>query len=90
MHKINWAANKTHEYVANYKILQDCFSKLHIERFIDVARLTGGRYMDNLEFMQWFKRFFEMTCAGKPSNYDAAAQRNKGKGKHTLCFTNSH
>lgn len=81
MHKVNWAAKQDFEFVANYKILQNCFSKLNIDRFIDVDRLISGRYMDNLEFMQWFKKFFELSVADKGA-YDAFAQRCKGKGGH--------
>jgi RP/EB family microtubule-associated protein len=79
MSKVNWAAKQSFECVSNYKILQDCFQKLHIERNIDVARLLGGRYMDNLEFMQWFKRFFEMSVSDI-GNYDPTERRSKGKG----------
>lgn len=80
MHKLNWAAKQDFEFVANYKILQTAFSKLGIERHVDVDRLITARYMDNLEFMQWFKRFFEMQVHDK-GDYDAYAQRCKGKGK---------
>mmetsp|Transcript_31469 Transcript_31469/g.34394 ORF Transcript_31469/g.34394 Transcript_31469/m.34394 type:complete len:371 (-) Transcript_31469:75-1187(-) len=79
MHKLNWAAKQDFEFVANYKILQTAFSKLGIERHVDVDRLITARYMDNLEFMQWFKRFFEMQVHDK-GDYDAYAQRCKGKG----------
>jgi len=79
MHKVNLAAKQDFEFVANYKILQGCFSKLNIERHIDVDRLISGRYMDNLEFMQWFKRFFEMSVSDK-KDYDSIGQRSKGKG----------
>lgn len=58
MHKVNWSAKQDFEYVANYKILQTAFTKQGIERHIDVDRLISGRYMDNLEFLQWFKAFF--------------------------------
>lgn len=79
--KINWAAKQDFEFVANYKILQTCFTKLAIDKHIDVDRLISGKYMDNLEFMQWFKRFFEMAIPEKVSDYDAYGQRCKGKGK---------
>jgi RP/EB family microtubule-associated protein len=65
MNKLNWSATQDFEYVSNYKILQSCFTKLHIDRFIDVDRLISGKYMDNLEFMQWFKRYYELNCADK-------------------------
>jgi RP/EB family microtubule-associated protein len=63
MSKINWAAKQSFEFVGNYKVLQTCFTKLLIDKFIDVDRLISGKYMDNLEFMQWFKRFFELTLS---------------------------
>ena len=83
MHKVNWNAKQNFEIVANYKVLQDCFTKLHIDKHIEVTRLIGGRYMDNLEFMQWFKRFFEMSVTDL-SDYDPKAQRSKGKGAASL------
>lgn len=63
MQKVNWGAKQSFEFVANYKILQTCFTKLHIDKFVDVDRLISGKYMDNLEFMQWFKRYFELTLS---------------------------
>ena len=79
MSKLNWAAKQDFEYVNNYKILQTAFAKLSVDRHVDVDRLIRGRYQDNLEFMQWFKRFYEMTVQSK-GDYDSAAQRAKGKG----------
>jgi RP/EB family microtubule-associated protein len=78
--KINWSAKQDFEFVANYKILQTCFTKLGIDKHIDVDRLISGKYMDNLEFMQWYKRFFEMAIPEKVTDYDAYGQRCKGKG----------
>lgn len=86
MHKVNWSAKQNFELVANYKILQTAFSKLHIDKFVDVDRLISGRYMDNLEFMQWFKRFYEMNVADK-GDYDCVGQRSKGKGGSTFQFS---
>lgn len=79
MHKVNWGAKQNFEFVANYKILQTCFLKLQIDRMVDVDRLIKGKYQDNFEFMQWYKRFFEMHVTDK-GDYDAAAVRLKGKG----------
>jgi RP/EB family microtubule-associated protein len=80
MSKVNWSASQSFEFVANYKILQTCFTKLNNDKFIDVDRLISGRYMDNLEFMQWFKRYYEMHVQDK-GDYDCIGQRMKGKGK---------
>lgn len=65
MQKVNWGAKQSFEFIANYKILQTCFTKLHIDKFVDVDRLIMAKYMDNLEFMQWFKRFFELSVESR-------------------------
>jgi RP/EB family microtubule-associated protein len=88
MHKVNWSATKDFEFVGNYKILQTTFTKLNIDKYIDVDRLVSARYMDNLEFMQWFKRFFEMSVQDKGA-YDAVGQRLKGKGNALSIFPSS-
>ncbi|RHY05651.1 hypothetical protein DYB37_004053 [Aphanomyces astaci] len=79
MSKVDWSANKDYEYIQNYKILQKTFTTLKIDRHIEVDKLIRGKYQDNLEFMQWYKRFYELN-AGGAGDYDPIAQREKGKG----------
>ena len=79
MHKVNWSAKGSHEFVGNYKILQNTFDKLNIEKHVDVDKLIKGLYMDNLEFMQWMKRFFEMSIEDI-GDYNPIERRTKGKG----------
>lgn len=78
MSKVDWSAKVDYEYVQNYKVLQKCFTNMKIDRHIEVDRLIRGKYQDNLEFMQWFKRFYELNASCAP--YDAVAVREKGKG----------
>lgn len=80
LHRVNWAAKQSFEYVSNYKILQTAFTKLKIDRHIDVDRLISGRAMDNLEFMQWFKRYFELQIGERGAEYDPSVARSRGKG----------
>jgi len=82
MSKVNWNAKQSFEFVGNYKLLQTAFTKLKIDRHIDVDRLISGRYMDNLEFMQWFKRFYELGNGSteRPADYDPVEARCRGKG----------
>lgn len=40
---------------------------------IEVEKLIRAKYQDNLEFMQWFKRFYELNRP--PTDYDAVAER---------------
>ena len=32
MQKVNWSANKDFEYIANYKVLQSAFTKIHVDK----------------------------------------------------------
>ena len=41
---------------------------------IPVEKLVKGRFQDNFEFMQWFKKFFDANYDGR--EYDALAERN--------------
>lgn len=48
---------------------------------IEVEKLVRAKYQDNLEFMQWMKRYFDLT-ASVPEVYDPVSRRNVGKGAH--------
>lgn len=71
--KVNWQAKHEYEFVNNYKILQKAFEKNGITRHIEVTKLVKAKYQDNLEFMQWLKRYFDLNYSGEP--YDAAGRR---------------
>ena len=40
---------------------------------IPIDKLSKGRFQDNFEFLQWFKKFFDANYDGTP--YDAFAER---------------
>jgi RP/EB family microtubule-associated protein len=90
MSKVNWAAKSSHEYVANYKLLQKAFTANKVQRYVDVDKLIRGKYQDNLEFCQWLKAFFDMQShhASNREVYDAVAVRAKGKGGKTVPTNN--
>lgn len=71
--KVNWQAKHEYEFVNNFKILQKAFDKNGITRHIEVQKLVKAKYQDNLEFMQWLKRYFDINYNGEP--YDAAGRR---------------
>lgn len=80
MQKVNWGAKNDYDIINNYKVLQSICQKLKIQRSIEVEKLMRARYQDNLEFMQWLKKFFELNYSGVVDEYDSVERRNKGKG----------
>lgn len=81
MSKVNWGAKSDYEFVQNYKLLQTGFNKHCVQRYVDVDKLIRAKYQDNLEFMQWFKAFFEN--GGGPAHlpeYRPRDVRLRGKG----------
>lgn len=40
-----------------------------------IDRLVKGRFQDNFEFLQWFKKFYDANYGDAAMNYDALAQR---------------
>jgi microtubule-associated protein, RP/EB family len=49
--KVKWDAKSEHEFVENYKILQNAFDKNGVKRHIDVAKVIKARNLDNLELV---------------------------------------
>jgi hypothetical protein len=74
MHKVNWKAKLEHEFIANFKVLQQSFIDCNIPKNIEVAKLTKGKYQDNLEFLQWMKRYYDQK--NSIVDYDPIARRN--------------
>jgi len=75
--KVNFNAKHEYEYIQNFKVLQAVFDKHKLDKHIDVAKLVKGKYQDNLEFLQWIKRFFDLNFSGGEYN---ALERRKQTG----------
>lgn len=77
MSRVKFNVNTEYAYLQNFKILQNAFTKHQIERPVPVESLVKCKMQDNLEFLQWSKRYWDQYYPG--GDYDALARR-KGAG----------
>ncbi|XP_037046925.1 microtubule-associated protein RP/EB family member 1 isoform X2 [Bradysia coprophila] len=73
MKRVKFRTNLEHEYIQNFKILQAAFKKMSVDKIIPVDKLIRGRFQDNFEFLQWFKKFFDANYDGR--EYDPSEAR---------------
>merc|ERR1719209_1710139 len=71
--KVKFNTKQEHEYINNFKVLQASFKKMSVDKIVPVDRLVKGKFQDNFEFLQWFKKFFDANYGGQ--EYDAVAMR---------------
>ncbi|XP_046518099.1 microtubule-associated protein RP/EB family member 3 isoform X2 [Equus quagga] len=68
LRKVKFQAKLEHEYIHNFKVLQAAFKKMGVDKIIPVEKLVKGKFQDNFEFIQWFKKFFDANYDGKDYN----------------------
>uniref|UniRef100_A0A3Q3FWA0 Microtubule-associated protein RP/EB family member 3 n=1 Tax=Labrus bergylta TaxID=56723 RepID=A0A3Q3FWA0_9LABR len=79
MKKVKFNAKLEHEYIQNFKVLQASFKRMNVDKIIPVERLVKGKFQDNFEFLQWFKKFFDANYDGK--EYDPLMMRQGQEGR---------
>jgi len=77
MARVKFNVSTEYAYLQNFKILQNCFTKHGIDRPVPVEQLIKCKMQDNLEFLQWSKKYWDQYFPG--DDYDALARR-KGSG----------
>ncbi|KAG8806462.1 hypothetical protein FRC17_004978 [Serendipita sp. 399] len=78
MSRVKFSAKHEYESLGNYKILQQYFRDKKIDKPIPVEKLVKCKMQDNLEFLQWCKKFWDSNYAGQ--QYDAAGRRKGQAG----------
>merc|ERR1719400_1669316 len=79
--KVKFATQLEHEFIQNFKILQNSFKKMNVDKIVPVEKLIKGRFQDNFEFLQWFKKFFDANYDGvEYEAYDARGGISLGAG----------
>ncbi|EEB06973.1 EB1 family Mal3 [Schizosaccharomyces japonicus yFS275] len=71
--KVNFNCYSEYQYINNWKVLQQVFLRKGIEKLVDAERLSRCKMQDNLEFVQWAKKFWDQYYPG--GTYDAIARR---------------
>ncbi|KAK4188653.1 putative microtubule-associated protein rp eb family member 1 protein [Podospora australis] len=73
MSRVKFNVNTEYAYIQNFKVLQNTFTKHNIDRSIPVESLVKCKMQDNLEFLQWTKKFWDQYYPG--GDYDAVGRR---------------
>jgi RP/EB family microtubule-associated protein len=76
MARVKFNVNTEYAYIQNFKVLQNTFKKHQIDKMVNVEALVKCKMQDNLEFLQWTKRFWDQYFPG--GDYDAVARRKGG------------
>lgn len=77
MSRVKFNANTEYQYLENFKILSNIFRRHGVDRPLPTESLVKCKMQDNLEFLQWTKRYWDQYYPG--GDYDALARR-KGAG----------
>ncbi|KAF1350913.1 calponin homology domain-containing protein [Delphinella strobiligena] len=77
MSRVKFNVNAEYAYLENFKILSNAFRRHRIDHPVPVEQLVKCKMQDNLEFLQWTKRYWDQYYPG--GDYDAVARR-KGSG----------
>ncbi|KAL2867074.1 WD40-repeat-containing domain protein [Aspergillus lucknowensis] len=73
MSRVKFNVNTEYAYLQNFKILQNVFARHAVDKPIPVESLSKCRMQDNLEFLQWTKKYWDQHYPG--GDYDAVARR---------------
>ncbi|KAG9227823.1 hypothetical protein CCMSSC00406_0008645 [Pleurotus cornucopiae] len=74
MNRVKFNAKHEYEFLTNFKVMQNVFKAKKIDKARLIRkRLVKCKMQDNLEFLQWVKRFWDANYGGQ--GYDPVARR---------------
>ncbi|KAG0159412.1 EB1, C-terminal [Penicillium digitatum] len=73
MSRVKFNVNTEYAYLQNFKVLQNVFARHQVNKPIPVQSLTKCRMQDNLEFLQWVKKYWDQHYPG--GEYDSVGRR---------------
>ncbi|EDW64957.1 microtubule-associated protein RP/EB family member 3 [Drosophila virilis] len=76
LRKVKFISNQEIDYINNLIMLQQCFTKLKINKSIPIYKLVKGKFQDNYEFAIWFRLFYDANFTKMPDGYNATEKRN--------------
>lgn len=66
--KVKWNSHLELDWLGNWKLVQTSWKSLGVEKIVPVDKLIKGKFQDNFEFLQWFKKFFDANYDGHEYN----------------------
>lgn len=75
LRRVKFCTNLEHDFLNNLKIFQNGLVAMQVDKAVPIDRLIKGRFQDNFEFLQWFKKFFDANYDGK--EYDPIGARHQ-------------
>ncbi|CAD6571645.1 MAG: hypothetical protein TREMPRED_000334 [Tremellales sp. Tagirdzhanova-0007] len=72
LQRVKFNSKMEYEYLDNFKVLQKAFNTHRIDKPIPVDRLVKCKMQDNLEFLQWLKKYWDTNSRGE--GYDAVGR----------------
>ncbi|XP_064624394.1 microtubule-associated protein RP/EB family member 1-like isoform X2 [Lineus longissimus] len=75
--KVKFQTRVENEYVQNWKVFQTALRDLKVDKVVEVAKIIKGKFQDNFEFLQWFKKFYDANVDEECTidNYHALEER---------------
>ncbi|CAP23565.2 Protein CBR-EBP-2 [Caenorhabditis briggsae] len=75
LRKVKFNPRSEPDILTNWKVLTTAWKDLGIDKPVDVEKMKKAKFQDNMEFLQWFYKFFNANLVGDAEDYDAVGAR---------------